>query len=124
MEFMLLIIDVDETVAAAAPAEIDQIMDRHTRFGDELRAAGAWIETQRLRPGKHAATVRRRQGKPVVVDGPFAESKEVLGGFYRIRAASMEEAIEWAKKLPTFPDSAVEVRPIWGSTRTGRWSES
>jgi len=123
MEYMLMIVDNEPAVAATPPAEIDAILQRHGEFSDELHAAGVWVTSHRLRPGTEAATVRRRGGKVVVIDGPFAESKEVLGGFYLIEAASMEEALEWAKKLPVLEGSTVEVRPVWGTTRTKRWRE-
>jgi hypothetical protein len=124
MQYVLMIIDDEARVKAAPPEETAALLERHARFSDELHAAGAWISSHRLRLSGEAATVRRAGGKTVVVDGPFAESKELLGGFYLIEAASMEEALGWAKKLPTFDSSAVEVRPVWGSTRTRRWSET
>jgi hypothetical protein len=124
MEYLLMIADNEQTVAEASPAQINALLERHRQFSDELHAAGAWVSSQRLRPSSDAATVRRPGDKVVVVDGPFAESKEVLGGFYLIEAASMEEALGWAKKLPTLKDSAIEVRPVWGTTRTRRWRET
>ena len=124
MQYMLMIIDNEATLAAAPPAEIDALLERHGKFSDELHAAGVWVTSQRLRPAAETATVRRHGGKPVVVDGPFAESKEVLGGFYLIDAASMDEALGWAKKLPTLESSAIEVRQVWGTTRTRRWRET
>jgi hypothetical protein len=124
MQYMLMIMDNESTVAAAPAAETAALLERHAQFSDELHAAGAWISSHRLRLSNEGATVRRRGGKAVVVDGPFAESKEVLGGFYLIEAASMEDALGWAKKLPTFEDSAIEVRPVWGTTRTRRWRET
>src|SRR5215472_3249095 len=118
MEYVLMIVDNEATLAAAPAEKIDALLARHATLSDELHTAGAWISSHRLRPSAEARTIRRRSGKKAVVDGPFAESKEVLGGFYLIEADSMEEALEWAQKIPTFDDSAVEVRQVWGTTRT------
>src|SRR5262245_12802245 len=124
MEFILMIMDNEAAVSAAPPAEIEALLERHGRFSDELHAAGAWISAHRLRLSNEAATVRHQGVTEVVHDGPFAESKEMLGGFYLIEAGSMEEAIGWAKKLPCLESSAIEVRPVWGTTRTRRWRET
>jgi len=121
---MLMIMDDESAVAAASPAEIEAILERHAELSSALRAAGAWIGSHRLRPSSQAARVRRRGGKLFVLDGPFAESKQALGGLYIIEAASMEQALEWAKKVPVVEGSTVEVRAVWGTTESGRWRES
>ena len=66
-----------------------------------------------LRPDGEASRVRLKAGQPLVIDGPFAETKEVLGGFYVIECDTKDEAIGWAKKIPLREDRAVEVRPVW-----------
>lgn len=124
MRYLLLIISDEEVVAATPQSDIDAILERHARFSDELHAAGAWVGSSRLRPPEEATTVRLRGGKQLVVDGPFAESKEVLGGFYEIEAPSMKAATEWAKKLPVLANSSVEVRQVWGDTSERRWRET
>ena len=68
---------------------------------------------ERLRLDKDASRVRLKAGRPHVTDGPFAETKEVLGGFYQVECDTKDEAIEWAKKIPLREDRNVEVRPIW-----------
>ncbi len=115
MKFMLMIM-TDEKAEAALPAgEIDKIVAQHTAVSRELQATGKWVWSSRLRFSDAATTIRVQGGKHVVLDGPFAESKEVLGGFYLIEADSKEEAIAWAKKLPLREVGAIEVRPA----RTG-----
>jgi hypothetical protein len=115
MKFMLMILTDEQTEKTLPPGAIDAIVARHMAVGQELRAAGKWLSASRLRFSDEATTIRMQGDTPIVVDGPFAESKEVLGGFYLIDAASQDEAIEWAKKLPLRESGAVEVRPA----RTG-----
>jgi hypothetical protein len=82
----------------------------------QLEAQGKLHGSQRLRPSKEAKTVRIRNDKRVVTDSPYCEAREHAGGSYLIVCASMDEAIEWAMKMPHFgnPDySAIEVRPVW-----------
>ena len=115
MKFLLMVITDEAAEAALSPAEIDALVERHTAFAGALRADGMWVTAARLRYGRDAITLRRRGGRTVTLDGPFAESKEVLGGFYLIEAASRDAAIERAKQLPLDEHGAVEVRPA----RTG-----
>jgi hypothetical protein len=82
-----------------------------TRYNQELREAGMLLALDGLRPSDEGATVSFRDGKATVTDGPFAEAKEVVGGYWIIQARSTEEAIEWAKRCPGV-DCRVEVRPI------------
>ncbi len=115
MKFMLMIIDDEKAEAALAPGEIEKIVAKHNEFGRQLRATGKYIDSRRLRFTNEATTIRQTAGGTTYVDGPFAESKEVLGGYYLIEANSKPEAIEWAKKLPYLEVGGVEVRPC----RTG-----
>jgi hypothetical protein len=115
MKFMLMIM-TDEPTENALPADaIDRIVARHTAVSRQLRAAGKLVWSNRLRFSDEATTIRVKDGKHAVRDGPFAESKEQIGGFYLIEADSKAEAIEWAKQLPLRDRGAIEVRPA----RTG-----
>src|SRR5262249_34160539 len=97
-----------------APAEMDDVMRTHERLKADLRAQGKWITCERLRPSDEAVTIQMDGDRYVVSDGPFAETKEVMGGYYLINCASRDEAIAWAKRLPLATGrSLVEVRPIW-----------
>jgi len=115
MKFMLMIMTNEQAEAALLPDGLDKIVAQHVAFSRELHAAGKSVGSARLRFSKEATTIRLRGDTPLAIDGPFAESKEVLGGFYLIEAESKREAIEWAKKLPLREMGAVEVRPA----RTG-----
>ena len=112
MRYMLLI-NIDKTAPPAQEAEIEAILQGHVRFEADLRAAGKMVHTERLGPAERASRVRLKAGQRQVTDGPFTETKEVLGGFYLIECDTNDEAIEWAKKLPLREDRTVEVRPIW-----------
>jgi hypothetical protein len=80
---------------------------------DELQARGAWITGDQLAPPRRARTVRVREGRRQVTDGPFAETKEALGGFDLIEAASLDEAVEIAAGHPIASFGTIEVRPLW-----------
>jgi hypothetical protein len=95
------------------PAEMQAILQGHMRFGEELRAAGKVVAAERLRPDTDGSRVRFKAGQRQVMDGPFAETKEAIGGFYLIECDTKPEAVEWAKKIPLGEGGFVEVRPIW-----------
>ncbi|HXH84790.1 MAG TPA: YciI family protein [Candidatus Tectomicrobia bacterium] len=110
MRYLLLIGHEDKKAAPPAPAEVEAIVEGHRRVSEELRSKGRMIVSERLRPEAEATRVRFHGP---VTDGPFAETKEALGGFYLIECDSKEEAIDWARKLPLRAGGFVEVRPIW-----------
>jgi len=109
----VLLINIDKTAPTPQEAEIEAILQGHKRFEAELQAAGKMVHTERLRPDEEASRVRRKAGQLLVTDGPFPETKEVLGGFYVIECDTQDEAIEWAKKIPLHEDRSVEVWPLW-----------
>jgi hypothetical protein len=112
MKYALLIY-ADETAMAAAPEETTREM--YAAFGgfnNELRAAGKMGPAEELALSTKAKSVRIRDGQRLVTDGPFAEVREQLGGLYVIEADSIEEAVDWAAKIPSAPFGTVEVRPI------------
>jgi hypothetical protein len=113
MQYALLIHE-DETVYAERPEgeAWKAIVEAHTRFGQELAAAGAIRGGAGLKPTETATTLRRTAGAYTVHDGPYAETREQLGGFYLIEAKDLDEALAWARKLPLTADGAVEVRPV------------
>lgn len=112
MRYMLLI-NVDKTAPPRQKAEMEAILQGHERFEAELQAAGKMVHTERLRSDEEASRVRLKAGQRQVTDGPFTETKEILGGFYVIECDTKNEAIEWAKKILLREDRTVEVRPIW-----------
>jgi hypothetical protein len=82
---------------------------------DELREQGKWLIGDQLSPPRRAQTIRVRGGKTLITDGPFAETKEAVGGFDLIEADSIEEAVEIAARHPVAEGGAIEVRPLWGN---------
>ncbi|MGH2711185.1 MAG: YciI family protein [Actinomycetota bacterium] len=107
----LLSIYGDETeLAKMAQDDLGQVMKEYWAFGDEVEAAGAFIAGEALKPTPTATTVHTSQeGKSSTTDGPFAETKEQLGGFYLLECKDQAEAVKWAKKIPA---PTVEVREI------------
>jgi hypothetical protein len=82
---------------------------------DDLQARGRWVIGDQLAPPRRARAVRMRDGKKIVTDGPFAETKEILGGFDIIEAESLDEAVEIAAGHPVAEFGTIEVRPFWGT---------
>ncbi len=113
MRYMLLICSDDKVETAPPKAEMEAIHQGHVRFAGELHAAGKMVAGERLRPDNDASRVRFKAGHRQVMDGPFAETKEALGGFYLIECDTKEEAVEWAKKIPLREGGFIDVRPIW-----------
>jgi hypothetical protein len=112
MKFMLVIYN-DSTLLDALPAgEADGMMPDCLAHADELRGEGYLIESQMLQDAERAKTVRIRHGRVSATDGPFAEVKEVLGGFNLIEAADMDEAVRIAAQFPWARTGCVEVRPV------------
>jgi len=112
MKFMLLIYN-DSTLHAALPqAQADAMMRECLAHADELRGEGHLIESQMLEGTETAKSLRIRNGRSQVTDGPFSEAKEVLGGFNLIEARDMEEAIRIAALFPWSRTGCVEIRPV------------
>jgi hypothetical protein len=110
----MLLICSDEKAETQVPrAEMETIVQGHARVAEELRAAGKMVVAERLRPDTEASRVRAKAGQRQVMDGPFAETKEALGGFYLIECASKQEALEWARKIPLREGGFIDVRPVW-----------
>jgi hypothetical protein len=86
---------------------------RYRAFGEEGRAAGVVLAGNELGPTRDATTVRVRNDETLVTDGPYAEVKEALGGFYLLECDSMDDALDWAARIPGAEHGAVEVRPLY-----------
>jgi hypothetical protein len=109
----MLIYGTETRYAQMPPQEMGALMQAWNRFDSEIRASGVVEASERLRPVATASTVRARSGAIAVTDGPFAETKEQLGGFYLLDVPSLDAALAWAKKVPSREHGSVEVRPIW-----------
>src|ERR671935_313668 len=101
MQYMLLIHSDEALWQNLGEAEIGAIVEEYGAVTQQMRDAGVYIAGDQLQPTSAATTVRERNGERLITDGPFAETKEQLGGYYLIDAESLDEAIEWAAKLPT-----------------------
>ncbi len=109
-----LIIYAEEAKWDAMPAaEQGALMGAYRAYTDALRAAGVLRGGERLRPSSGAHTVRIENGAPSVLDGPYAETKEQLGGFFLLEVADMGEALRWAARCPGAAHGTVEVREVW-----------
>lgn len=112
MQYLLLVY-TDKTLLDALPqAEYDRLMRGCLEHADELKRAGTLIGSQQLKPADTARSLRQREGRASVTDGPFAETKEVLAGFNLIEAANMDEAVRIAHEFPWSRFGAIEVRPV------------
>lgn len=109
-----LIIAEDESQYERFPADqIQSVMAEYGAFGEEMGQRGVLQGGERLRPTTDATTVRVKDGDVVTTDGPFAETKEQVGGFYLVDCKDLDEAIEVAAKIPAARFGSIEVRPIW-----------
>ena len=112
MQYMLLIYTQEDNWERLSDGEQVAAMRAYRNFTEELHSAGAMVSGDRLQPTANTTTIRVRDGEQLVTDGPFAETKEQLGGYYLIEADSLDDAIKWAAKLPGSHHGSVEVRPI------------
>jgi len=118
MRFVMFMIPAVYQGAESRKAGVDftppaDAVERMMKYNEQLANAGALISLDGLHSPATAARVSFRNGKPTTTDGPFVESKEVVGGYWMIRAKSREEAIEWARKVPADDGDIVEVRQVF-----------
>jgi hypothetical protein len=112
MRYLALIYTNETTEAQRTEAEGNALMEAYFQFDRDSKAAGVHRAGEALQPTHTATTVRVREGRMLTTDGPFAETKEQLGGFYLLECANLDEAIAWAAKIPSAKDGSIEVRPI------------
>jgi len=111
MKFLCLICS-EPPVEAISEGEMQRRFAAYTEFNDGLRKSGHYLGCNRLQPADTAVTVRVRDGKLMTTDGPFAETKEQLGGYYLVDAKDLDEAIALAARIPAARTGSIEVRPI------------
>ncbi len=111
-QFLVLIYNDERLLQAMGEQAFDQAMHDCFVHADELQAQGKLLQSMQLEPGSTGKTVRRRSGHTSVVDGPFAETKEILGGFNLIQAADLDEAVRIASEFPWAETGCIEVRPV------------
>jgi hypothetical protein len=113
MRYALLINHEEKRQAEMSEEEAAAQMAAYAAFGEEMGARGVLGGGERLRPTASATTVRVRDGEVLTSDGPFAETKEQVAGFYLVECKDLDEAIDVASKIPTAQHGSIEVRPIW-----------
>ncbi|HVX72191.1 MAG: YciI family protein [Devosia sp.] len=111
MQFLLLI-NGDESRFNTEPQAETPISPEFIAYTEAMKKAGVWMGGDRLKPTRHGARVRVRDGKAVVLDGPYADAKEQLGGYYMIDVPSLDEAVEWATRCPAARFGTIDVRPL------------
>jgi hypothetical protein len=109
---MAIIFNDEAFYANATPEQIGEVYAAHGEFGEAARAAGVFVDGDGLQPVATATTVRVRDGERLLTDGPYAETKEQLGGFYMLECKDLDEALSWAARIPEAKTGAVEVRPV------------
>jgi hypothetical protein len=113
MEYMLLIMGDEKAMNSAVKEDEAGMSPEYAAYNDALTKAGVIRGGKRLRPTSATTSVRVRDKKAVVLDGPYSETQEQLGGFYLIDVPDLDAAIDWAKKLPAAQFGTIEVRPVW-----------
>ena len=112
MKYLLTIYGDESSWADMSEEDGRQEMAAYEAFGREAQAAGVLLGGEGLQPSTTATTVRVRDGQPELTDGPFAETREQLGGYYLLDCADLDEAVRWAAKIPGAANGSVEVRPV------------
>ena len=113
MKYMLLIYGDEEKMRAIPKEDAAKMMPAYMAYTEALKKAGVLLGGDRLQFTSTATTVRIRDGKTSVVNGPYAEAKEQLAGYYLIDAPDMDSALSWASRCPGASAGSVEVRPLW-----------
>ena len=117
MKYILLMY-FDESKAPQTPEERQAVAHAWYAFGTETKAAGVWVANDGLSSVTDATTVRVRNGRTLIADGPFAETHEQLGGYVLLDCKDLDEAISWAAKIPSAQYGSIEVRPL------NQWSQN
>jgi hypothetical protein len=112
MKYILLICDEEQAWGRLSEAEQQRIMAEYRQFTEQIRSSGHYVDGSQLAPTSAATSVRVRNGKRLVTDGPFAETREQLGGYYLIDARDLDEAISLAARLPSARMGTIEIRPL------------
>ena len=112
MQYMCLIYGDEKSWATMDEPQRGEVLKAYFDYDAAVKAAGVFVAGDALQDTSNASTVRMQDGKLVTTDGPFAETKEQLGGYYLLECKTREEALEWAAKIPASKHGSVEVRPV------------
>ena len=113
MQYLLMIYSSEAGIRAASKEQVGQMSAAYAAYTEALKGAGVIRGGERLRPASEATTVRVKDGKTNVLDGPYADTKEQLGGFYLIEVPDLDAALSWAARCPGASRGTIEVRPVW-----------
>jgi hypothetical protein len=113
VQYLLLIADSEANDAKMTPDQNTALISEYRSFHENIEKTGKLVGSNRLQPTTTATTVRVRNGKAQTTDGPFAETREQLAGYYLIEAPNLDDAVKVAAKIPSAKTGSIEVRPIW-----------
>ena len=113
MQYLMMLYADEAGFAKVPPDQLQGVMAAFNAFTEEVKSKGMYVGSNRLRPVSSATSVQVHDGKTLTTDGPFAETKEQLGGYYLLDCKDLDEAIEYAGKIPGAQWGTVEIRPIW-----------
>jgi hypothetical protein len=117
--YLLSIYENEKLWTTMPQKEQEQVLGEYMAFSDSIRKSGSYVAGEALQPTATATTVRVRDNKRLTTDGPFAETKEQLGGFYLVRAKNLDEAIAMASRIPAARTGCIEVRPVMDFSQQG-----
>jgi hypothetical protein len=112
MKYMLLVHHNEEVLGRLAETELQKLREESVQLANEINSSGQYLDAAPLHPTSTATCVRVREGKRIVTDGPFAETREQLGGYFLVNAGDLDEAIGIAGKIPGARIGTVEIRPV------------
>jgi hypothetical protein len=120
MQYLLTLYADENAFAKMTPEQQQQGYAAYMAYNEALKSGGAYVGGQRLRPSSTATTLRTTNGKTQILDGPFLDTKEQLGGYYLIEASDLDSALNWARRCPGVGHGVVEVRAIWEMASNGK----
>jgi len=112
VKYLLLIYDEERAWGTMSDADRQRLMGEYRKLSEDLKAGGQYVAGSQLQPVATATSVRVRNGKRVLTDGPFAETREQLGGYYLVEAKNLDEAVAIAERIPSARLGTIEVRPL------------
>jgi hypothetical protein len=116
MKYLMMIYNNEPAMLGASKEQASQTMAAYGAYTEAIQKSGVLVGSNRLRPTSDATTVRVANGKTQVLDGPYADTKEQLGGYYLIDVPDLDAALSWAARCPGASHGTIEVRPIWEMT--------
>jgi hypothetical protein len=112
VRYLCLIYGDEQRLGALSPSESDALLEESLAYHEQLRRTGQFVAAEALHPAESGTTIRLRNGKILLTDGPFVETKEQVGGFFLIEARDLNEAIQVASRIPCARLGSIEVRPV------------